>query len=684
MNKSALQLRYQGLEENFDLIYPSGQTCIESDSNKIEIYPADCAGYRIKYLAEQYSPARNLFYKVTRFYGDLEKKKGRYGFPVGSGSVGTQIFIPPALYKRQTVENLNLTEGYLKALVSTHFRFNTIGFSSVTHSLNKGELHQELLTFIKTKNVKYVNILADPDILDYREKLSNKEHYLVTVDSYQLYKGFYNFLFKTAEKIKELGIEVKCFITRDGKIDDLLISGKIPEYIEITNQLNFIESVESFYSYFEKNIGSEFFLYRGQYYKYDGNSLFRFDKIFNSMINVAGDYYKIHDSEILKIKPTFLADLLGRNNLKYIRKYFGFTIDFTRDYKETSLFNTYNKLKWNSNQYVYPGETLAYLERIYPNEKIVENNPLTWFDFILDYIYILLFEPYQPLPVIIQVSKAQGTGKSRFVDTFLDTILQGNTQSINADALLKEFNSSLFSCDLVLIEEACFNKRELKEVLKNYTDSTFVTVRKLYSEMSKVRNGTKFILNSNSPEYVLNVQDTDSRFLFKEFKKLDIQIDKDNLRQLFIKERDGFINYIKKRGLVSQRTSRIHFDIEILQNEQFAKTVEASQSKVIKELKELINTYFETFPEEDNLKMTLDDIASRLKIERSKLKGELLQAGYVPEVKASSYYFFYTGGEYYKNDKGHEVKNKTKVAKNGFFYMFNKPDDPENVNDLFT
>lgn len=240
-----------------------------------------------------------------------------------------------------------------------------------------------------------------------------------------------------------------------------------------------------------------------------------------------------------------------------------------------NCYNLYSPLPYSPE----PGEitnTLDFLEHIFGEQL----------ELGLDYLALLYLKPTEVLPILALVSKERNTGKSTFVK-WLKRIFSHNMTLNTNDEFRSQFNSDWTGKIIIAVEETLLDRKEESERLKNLSTANVVKTESKGVDKVETYFFGKLILCSNNESSFVYITEEEIRYWVRKINpisKLDPFME-DKLR----KEIPAFLYFLQKRGIISEKKSRMWFSPEEIYTEALLKLKEGNATLVEKELKELIS-----------------------------------------------------------------------------------------------
>lgn len=571
--------------------------------------------------------------RLNPIYADV--CEGKYDFTEAKNTPFWHKSLIEAYEEKRDVPTLVITEGQFKAWKASQDGIPTVGITSITHYKQKttGEIHSEILEFIKVCNVKKVVILWDADCRDISMKQLDNN-----VDISARPKLFY----RLAENIKTQilkwnpGKKLQVFFAtiremegdlQPKGIDDLLCLnqftqatvndfnciGEMPgRYIYSENitqehgvkkmrQFFKLHSVNEFYQFHAAKIKERNFIFDNSTYKIEkGAPMIEVSADLKVYKLIGTNYYKLIQSpvptgkkgdtvteEVLEPWSSDIIKLVhGKDAVNHIERFEGFTnIASHTEYK--AVIDNHWNLYYNIDHKKEDGD--------FPTiKKLLKHLFEEHFDneMILDYLTVLYRFPMQKLPVICLVSELQGTGKSTFL-YLLKLIFKQNMSVISNNDLTNDFNSQWTSKLIVASEETLLEKKDGYEKIKSLSTAKTIMRNEKNKTAKEIPCMVHFVFCSNHENDFIKINDFDSRLWIRKVKAFTEQIN--DFDQRLEDEIPQLINFIENREIKYQENGRLFFNPKDFRTEAFNNLVAHSKPSVIKDMEEILIDSFMTF-----------------------------------------------------------------------------------------
>jgi hypothetical protein len=648
--QNRIRLKFHDLESNItrEVEY---KIFSEDEAGNIRITPFTLNRELIQYDSQKATPtirnienSRTKVFYITRVkdpkpYIDKngDEKIAKYLFPKGAE---TTPFINPGLCakweRKEKIQTLVLTEGYVKAFKGYMSGLDIVGLSSITHFKQKDTqtMYRDVLTIIKDCQVENLIALYDGDARNISLKdLANKRDLRKRPD------GFINSARSIRELLKDYQIDIYFAAIKSDDIagspkglDDLYLA--LPSETEnISKDLTsfsrpgtyfhrqnirvdigklykwfMLDSVENFHACHEKAIQNREFIFNGTTYQYDpekGKCKVLIPGEASSYFRVGDDYfkfvlipnkYKQNERKFLRRQKSTIIEDHNKNFTSYIPKYEAFCnvpdhVNFQQVFN--NCFNVYTPFIHEPESGDCP-QIKEFLKHIFGDQVEIG----------LDYIQLLYQRPTQVLPILCLVSKENKTGKSTFIK-LLKAIFTENCTIIGNEDLSNPFNSFWASKLIIACEESFIEKKTIIERLKALSTGDKITMNAKGRDQIEIDFFAKFILASNNEDTFIFASRDDVRYWVR---KVPVYSGKENvnLLQEMIDEIPTFLNFLNHRTMNTHQESRMWFNEHLLKTEALDKLIHNSRPGIEKELYEHLKTIFFEFGESEVL-MTMTD-----------------------------------------------------------------------------
>ena len=584
---------------------------------------------------------RMINYCVTRYAPANIKEGGhKYGFP---SKQGVYPFFPPSLVekfkRKEQINTLVLTEGYMKAMSASIRGFDIVGLGSITHyaDSNTRELNSGIKNLINNCSVQKVVILYDGDCLNLSEKDLEGHR-----DLARRPKTFYNALINTRDLLVDFS-DVKiefAYVLSDRLIhnpkglDDLLQDSayankaadilrdltetqinsryffrmNIREQVKRLKMKFFIDSVDSFYRHWQDKLGTKNFIFDHMVYSYnvdEGKVIRAANLAIYDFVRVGDDYYEkvarpsvLSDHVEVKLVPrrkSTIVDDFGKAELKNVPKYKSFINKPSHvDYHEVinNCYNLYSPLTYHAEQGIkWP--TIQYLMEHIFGEQI---------EYGYDYMQLLYLRPTQILPILCLVSQERQTGKTSFLD-LLREIYASNAIIVGNSEITSEFNALVSGKLLVMVDETALeDNTKVTERLKMLSTAKKMPVQRKGMDHFEIENFTKYILCSNNETRFIYTEEDETRFWVRKVAPIPKEISKPNVMEAFHEEIPGFLSFLLSRTMhVKEAQSRMWFDHKDIETEAERRLKEKQQRNPVKAIRSAIKQLFIDFPKTEYL-----------------------------------------------------------------------------------
>lgn len=561
------------------------------------------------------------------------KEPGKYTMPKGAK---TFPWIAPtiidAYHKKEKINTIVITEGYIKAISGYLNGLQMFGLSGIQNGKDKdtGEMHTAILQVIETCQVENVVLLYDGDCnmislkalnegKDLRKRpygfLSSAQNLKELLKDQQAKKHFDIYFasintmdLHDSEKMKQPKGLDDLFeqYTADTKaiVKELTSFSKLkPHYftkINISIGLHkviahlHINSHDSFYTAHGEIIKDKPFVYGGTKWQYDfekkelkviipgaAKNYFRVGDHYFEKIQVPNKYGVLEYRYDKRQKSTIVEDH-GKKLTEHVPKYKAFCTKPDHVMYQEVIDNCFNRYKPFEHEQGNDGdcpETLSFLKHIFGEQL----------ELGLDYIQLLYQKPTQMLPILCLVSRENNTGKSTFVK-LLKAIFTGNMAIIGNADLENDFNAGWADKLIAACEESFIDKKKTVEKIKSLSTGDKIQVNQKGIDQMEIDCFIKFIFCSNNEDNFVIANENDERFWVRRVPKAEKE--RTNVLELMIAEIPNFLYFLNKRQMSTKHDSRMWFAPALLRTEALKKLIDGNKSGPQKELTNILKNLF--------------------------------------------------------------------------------------------
>ena len=306
--------------------------------------------------------------------------------------------------------------------------------------------------------------------------------------------------------------------------------------------------------------------------------------------------------EIKRLSKSTVNTVYGKGFVGNLRFYEGFSNEpgYGADYRWTTSTVGGNKVNlFNPTGYeLYEGE-FPHIDRLLAQVFGRENMTRAY-----DYFSLAWQKPNQMLPVLVLISRENGTGKSTFLH-FIERFSSGNAVILGEDALDNQFNSYITKA-FVMVDEMRNGRRHMSKIKQLATASSMELNLKGIQQQS-VHTFAKLILAGNDVDKIIAADKYDQRYWVRELQEIPqtewVADFDDRLRE----EIPAFAQFISTRKIETPKTSRMWFSHEDLKTAALENIVRHSRSRCLKDIMDFANRYAEE-RDVDSIQATVKDI----------------------------------------------------------------------------
>jgi len=206
-----------------------------------------------------------------------------------------------------------------------------------------------------------------------------------------------------------------------------------------------------------------------------------------------------------------------------------------------------------------------------------------------DWISLCYLKPIQLLPAIALVSVEEGTGKSTFINLIL-AIFGQNATKTEASRIASNFNSMAGGKVIQCVEETKDERGDIENKLKDFITAKETVIEAKHQDAKTVKNFCKFIFASNHEEGFMKVGTATTRFFVMKVHPIQNKVH-DFEEKLYL-EIPYLLYFMQKRGVLTPKEDRLHFNPKLIENEALMKLRHASKDQVQQVMEELFSSIF--------------------------------------------------------------------------------------------
>ena len=311
-------------------------------------------------------------------------------------------------------------------------------------------------------------------------------------------------------------------------------------------------------------------------------------------VMVGNNYYSSRDETNLRLRSKEAIQKRFPGNKEIflrIPEYEDFTLK--HDFKaferiiDGQFWNLASPLSFTPQEGQWP--TIGKLMQHLFGESHLENDQR---DLIYDWMKELLENPSQKLIIPCLVSRAQGSGKSTFLN-LLSEIFGGNSITLKSTEMKREFNSAYADKLLVCLDEIPKSNSDLFiEDVKQISTQTSIHVNPKGASEYDLPCNIHFVMASNKVEEFIKVEDEDRRLWIREIPAFDQEKADLNFVSKMLAEVPAFVHFLFTRAEVYPRDPGLRFQRRDYETNAKKKAITANKSEVYHKLcKEIANLF---------------------------------------------------------------------------------------------
>lgn len=329
-------------------------------------------------------------------------------------------------------------------------------------------------------------------------------------------------------------------------------------------------------------------------------------------IRVGVDYFKIikkqtryggWHTQAKRWKKDEIKEDHSKSFIQQIPKYDDFIIvPDNKSYKSVinNCYNLYSKFEHKPAESCLAEEIptiLNFLRHIFQDH----------FELGLIYMKVLYEFPTQILPILVLLSEDNETGKTTFIN-FLEMIFGDNYVLISPEMLVKEFNLSYATKNIIAMEEAFVEKQMGVEKLKSLSTGKSINISRKFIDDNSMPFYGKIIMCTNKVKDFMKINSKEIRFWLREVPSIPGEKNR-NIETDMFNEIPKFLRYLLNLPpIMFNKQSRMVFSADQLETMALKMVKEESKSWLFKELEILIHDFFETHPQIPHFYASLKDI----------------------------------------------------------------------------
>lgn len=567
-----------------------------------------------------YNDKEQTYYLIRSNPEAVAKGMPRYIMPK---KAGIYPFLPPSLVRkwerRERIDTLVLTEGFIKAFKASMHGWNIVGLSSITHYADSRTktIHKDIARIIQDCRVKNVVMLYDGDCLNISTKdieakedlakrpnvfLNSMLHIRELLTDFDVNIYFSHILSDQIEPNHPKGLDdLLCEMPDKDKdiLSDLMTLSKPGAYFYRLNVSLFakklqgyfnLKSADQFYNAWQDIIGDREFVFFGSSYQVneEGRLERTVPKELKNYIRVGDDYFEtirvpnVANGELIERlvprKKGTISDDFGQKAFQKIPKFKAFiNLPSNTNYQRiiSNCYNLYNPFAHEPEAGEW-GTIEHFLRHIF--EEQIELG--------LDYLQIIYQHPTQALPILCLVSKERKTGKTTFVD-FLSDIFGENAIKLGNAELQTNFNSFFATKLIVAVDETSLaDNQKMTERLKMLSTTKRIISEGKGKDQTEVDHFAKYILCSNFETNFIYTQEEETRFWVRKIRHLGKE--DPNLLARMHEEIPAFLFFLNSRKISAPHKTRTWFDEDLLKTDALRRLKMEQRPRPIKLVEEFI------------------------------------------------------------------------------------------------
>lgn len=287
-------------------------------------------------------------------------------------------------------------------------------------------------------------------------------------------------------------------------------------------------------------------------------------------------------------KKDELKEDFSKNILKIIPKYNGFCIEPD---------NTTHSLIHNNRYNLYapfphaPHTDHVNISEIPNTIHLIKHIFGDQFALGLKYFKLLYEKPKQILPILALVSEERETGKTTFIN-YVSMLFCDNSVLINPQQLTGDFNSSYATKNIIMIDEATFEKDKAVEKLKSLATAKEININEKFIQQYQIPFFGKIIMCSNKEKKFMRIDNAEIRFWIRKIPRVtgikNVEIEQDLFDEI-----PKFIKYLTQLPAIDTSKTRMVFTPEEIGTTELIEVKNSSKTWLVKDLQILIDDWFD-------------------------------------------------------------------------------------------
>lgn len=206
-----------------------------------------------------------------------------------------------------------------------------------------------------------------------------------------------------------------------------------------------------------------------------------------------------------------------------------------------------------------------------------------------DWLSLCYLRPTQRLPALALVSADEGTGKSTFINLIL-AIFGQNATKTEASRIGGNFNALSAGKVIQCVEETKDERGDIENKLKDLITAYEKVVEPKHQDARVIKSFDKFVFASNHEEGFMKVDTATTRFFVMKVNPIANKIH--DFEEKMYLEIPYLLYFMQKRGVLTPKEDRLHFNPKLLENEALLKLRHASKDQVQQVMEELFSSIF--------------------------------------------------------------------------------------------
>jgi len=264
----------------------------------------------------------------------------------------------------------------------------------------------------------------------------------------------------------------------------------------------------------------------------------------------------------------------------------------------------------------------------YNHNGKTEHERWKYYHFIMECLHLRYTQPHKRLPSIVLVSPGREAGKSSFKE-ILKLLFGKNVLTINQADIETKFNAEWIRSYIIAAEEIRLQDKKTMDMLKIVTTDPEARGEAKGANRASFDNFMWWVITSNHDTSALRLDPEEVRYFVWKVPPIEDEERIGDFHSVIPPEIPHFaryvINDVKYRYSDNAQSYRLSFPFEDYRTVYFEKMVSFYQKPIINLLHNLLQTWFNDLPDEDDLVMEISTLQNVLESYSNKYKDAFKQ-----------------------------------------------------------